>query len=230
MAEKIKLLSAGAVKPALVKAIAQFRDVSDSVVNVSFATGPEIRQRLLAGEAFDVVIAPKDVIDGLARAEKIATANLATLGRIGVGVMTRNEMSVPEISTVASVRQALLNADSIVFNQASTGSYVESLFDRLGIAAQVKSKTKRYADFAAVLDHIRKGQGNEIGFGATTVIIESTDQSVRFVGPLPGEIQNYTTYTAAPAANSSAGAATNKLLSYLASGSAKLLFTGAGIE
>jgi molybdate transport system substrate-binding protein len=230
MATLIKLLSAGAVKPALVKAIAQFRDVSDSMVNVSFATGPEIRQRLLAGDAFDVVIAPKDVIDGLARAEKIATVNLATLGRIGVGVMTRNGMSVPEISTVASVRQALLNADSIVYNQASTGIYIESLFDRLGIAAQVKNKTKRYADFAAVLDHIRKSRGNEIGFGATTVIIENSDQGVRFVGPLPAEIQNYTTYIAATAANSSAGAAANELISYLTSASAKLLFTGTGIE
>jgi molybdate transport system substrate-binding protein len=230
MATQIKLLSAGAVKPALVKTIAQFHDINDSMVNISFATGPEIRQRLLAGEAFDVVIAPKEVIDGLARNEKIATANLATLGRIGVGVMIRNAMSVPEISTVASVRQALRNAESIVYNQASTGIYVESLFDRLGIADEVKTKTKCHADFAAVLDHIRKGRGNEIGFGATTVIIESTDQGVRFVGPLPGEIQNYTIYIAARTANSSAGAAASELISYLAGASAKLLFTGAGIE
>jgi molybdate transport system substrate-binding protein len=139
-------------------------------------------------------------------------------------------MSMPNIATVESVRQALLNADSIVYNQASTGIYVESLFDRLGIAAQVKTKTKCYMDFAAVLDHIRRGRGKEIGFGATTVIIESSDQGVRFVGPLPGEIQNYTTYIAATAANSGAGAAANELISYLASASAKLLFTGAGIE
>src|SRR5258705_7974228 len=230
MATLIKLLSAGAVKPALVKAIARFHDTSAFAVSISFATGPEIRQRLLAGDAFDVVVAPKDVIDGLARAEKIATGNRVTLGRIGVGVMIRNEMSVPEISTVASVRQALLNAESIVYNQASTGIYVENLFDRLGIAAQVKSKSKRSMDFAAVLDHIRRGRGNEIGFGATTVIIESADQGVRFVGPLPGEIQNYTTYFAATATNSSAGAAANDLISYLAGASAKLLFTGAGIE
>jgi len=230
MATQIKLISAGAVKPALVKAIAQFHDINDSMVNISFATGPEIRHRLLAGEAFDVVIAPMDVIDGLARAQTIATSNLATAGRIGVGVMVRNDGSVPEIATAALVRQALLNADSIVYNQASTGSYVESLFDRLGIAAQVKTKNKRYMDFAAVLDHIRRGRGNEIGFGATTVIIESADQGVRFVGPLPGEIQNYTTYLAATAANSGAGAAASELISYLNSASAKLCFSGAGIE
>src|SRR5258706_3034422 len=229
MATLIKLLSAGAVKPALVNAIARFHDTSAFAVGISFATGPEIRQRLLAGEAFDVVVAPKDVSDEVARAEKIATANRVTLGRIGVGVMIRNEMSVPEISTVASVRQALLNADSIVYNQASTGIYVENLFDRLGIAAQVKNKIKRYADFSAVLDHISRGRRKAIGFGATTVIIESADQGVRFVGPLPGEIQNYTTYIAATAANSGAGAAANELISYLSSASAKFLFTGAGI-
>src|SRR5258706_939559 len=156
MATLIKLLSAGAVKPALVNAIARFHDTSAVAVSISFATGPEIRQRLLAGEAFDVVIAPKDVIDGLARAEKIATANRVTLGRIGVGVMIRNEMSMPNIATVESVRQALLNADSIVYNQASTGIYVANLFDRLGIAAQVKNLIKRHAEYSAGLDPIRK--------------------------------------------------------------------------
>ena len=46
-------------------------------------------------------------------------------------------------------------------------------------------------------DHIAKGHGNEIGFGATTVIIENAGKGVQFAGPLPAAIQNYTAYAAA---------------------------------
>src|SRR6185295_1830554 len=103
-------------------------------------------------------------------------------------------------------KAALIGADSLVFNQASTGLYLENLFDQLGIAEQVKNKTARYPDFSAVLTHVSGGQGNEIGFGATTVIIENASKSVRFVGPLPAAIQNYTTYAAALSASASAAA------------------------
>ena len=68
-----------------------------------------------------------------------------------------------------------MNSQSIVYNQASTGLYIDSLFKRLGIAAEMEAKIDRYADFAAVRDRIGKGQGSEIGFGATTVIIESSE-------------------------------------------------------
>jgi len=121
-----------------------------------------------------------------------------------------------------------MNAESIVFNQASTGVYLESLFDQLGIAEQIKNKITRYPDFAAVLEHVSKGQGTEIGFGATTVIIENAGKGVRFVGPLPAEIQNYTTYAAALTAN--AGYAARALLRYFATPAAKSIFTAAGIE
>lgn len=85
----------------------------------------------------------------------------------------------------------------MVYNQASTGIYLEKLFDRLGIGEQVKAKTTRYPDAAAVLGHISKGKTNEIGLGATTVIFEAESKGLKFVGPLPAEIQNYTTYAAA---------------------------------
>jgi hypothetical protein len=87
-------------------------------------------------------------------------------------------------SPLSTSSNNLLSPESIVYNQASTGIYLESLFERLGISAQLKAKTTRYADFAAVRDHVAKGTVNEIGLGATTVIIESASKGLKFVGPL----------------------------------------------
>ena len=86
--------------------------------------------------------------------------------------MVRGDAPLPMIGTIEEFKQSLLTAKSVVYNQASTGIYLEKLFERLGIAEHLKTKTVRYPDAAAVLDHVCKGKGDEIGFGATTVIIE----------------------------------------------------------
>jgi molybdate transport system substrate-binding protein len=227
MPAEISVLSAGAVQPGLLKVVDAFRRETGDEVRVTFATAPAIRNRLKGGETADLVIAPPDLLDEL---EKIGTAQAADrreLGRIGVGVAVRDGAPMPKITTVNEFKQSLLSAEAIVYNQASTGIYLEGLFDRLGISMQVKDKTTRYPDFAAVREHVSKGTGNEIGLGAITVIIESASKGLRFVGPLPAEIQNYTTYGAIVMAADPAAAA---LLDYLTSPAAKKLFKAAGIE
>lgn len=228
MAEEIQVLSAGAVQPGLLKVIEAFRCETGNDVKVTFATAPELRKRLGSGESADVVIAPPELLDDLVEGGKAQLTDRVTVGRIGVGVMVRDGAPLPKITTVEEFTQSVLDADSIVYNQASTGLYIESLFKRLGIAGQLEAEITRYADFAAVHDHVSKGHGKEIGFGATTVIIESAGERLKFVGPLPAEIQNYTTYVAALIAD--AGDAARALVSYLASPAAKAILADAGIE
>jgi len=230
MPAEINVLSAGAVKPGLVKVIDEFKRETGHTIEVTFATAPTIRQRLSGGETTDLVIAPPDLLDEIAGTGKGLAADRVTVGRIGVGVTVRDGASMPKITSVDEFKQSLLDAESIVYNQASTGIYLESLFDRLGISAQLKAKTTRYPDFAAVRDHVSNGKGSEIGLGATTVIIESANKGLKFVGPLPAEIQNYTTYAATIMADSAAGNAALSLLRYLTSAKAKAMFTTAGIE
>ena len=230
MSTTIKLLSAGAVQPGLVRVIEAFRGEIGNDVNVVFATAPAIRKRLGEGDAADVVIAPTDLLDELVKAGNAQAAERVIVGRIGVGVMVRGGAPLPKIATVDEFKQSLLNAESIVHNQASTGIYLQSLFERLGIAEQLAAKTTRYPDFAPVLDHISKGKGAEIGLGATTVIIEAEAKGLKFAGPLPPEIQNYTTYGATVMAASASGDAAQALIRYLITPGAKALFTAAGVE
>jgi len=165
-AAEIRLLSAGAVKPGLAGLIAAFRRATGHGVKAAFATAPALSKRISGGETADVVIAPPALLDDLVESGKAWAAERITIGRIGVGVTVRDGAPLPKIATVEEFRQSLLNAESLVYNQASTGIYLESLFDRLGIGAQLKAKTTRYPDAEAVLDHVGKGKGGEIGLGA----------------------------------------------------------------
>jgi molybdate transport system substrate-binding protein len=74
------------------------------------------------------------------------------------------------MSRVDAFKRALLDADSVVYNTASTGLALDKLFANMGILEQIKPKSTRYADGASVMEHIIKGKGNEIGFGAITEI------------------------------------------------------------
>jgi molybdate transport system substrate-binding protein len=227
---ELRILSAGAVKPGLTKVIDAFRTETGQMVKVSFATAPAILKRVGAGESADVVIAPSSVLDELTASGNISLEGRIALGRIGVGLMVRDGTPVPKITTLEEFKDCLLSADSIVYNQASTGTYMDALFDRLGLASELKAKSTRYPDFAAVLDHVSRGSGREIGVGATTVITENESSGVKLVGPLPQEIQNYTTYVAAMVAAGNAKANAQHFVRYLSSPQARSILAAAGIE
>jgi molybdate transport system substrate-binding protein len=230
MTMELRVLSAGAVQPGLVKVIDAFRRDSGYEVKVSFATAPEIRKRLTDSVPPEIVVAPLAVLDDLVKAGKATAADCVMVGRVGIGVMVRAGATLPKIATVNEFKESLLSSEGVVYNQASTGIYLEALFDRLGIAEQLKPKTTRYPDAAPVLDHVRRGNGNEIGLGATTVIIENESKGLKFLGPLPAEIQNYTTYAAMVLTESAAADAALALVRYLTTSQARAVFTAAGIE
>ena len=53
------------------------------------------------------------------------------------------------------------------------------------------------------MEHVIKGKGKEIGFGAITEIkLYEVKGQFKLVGPLPADVQNYTSYNAALMSNS----------------------------
>ncbi len=229
MAAEIKVLSAGAVEPGLRAAAAAFQKQSGHDVHITFNTAPEIRKRIGAGEVFDVVIAPPAALDEFAGAGKV-TADRANLGRVGLGVAVRPGAAVPDISSGDALKRSVLQAESIVFNRASSGIYLENLLKKLGVYEQVEARTTRYSDAAAVMEHVLKGKGREIGFGPVTEILQHREKGLKLVGPLPPEVQNYTSYSAAPMTAAVNAELARVLVRYLGSPESKALFAGAGID
>jgi len=229
MAAEIRVLSAGAVEPGLRAAAGAYAKQSGNEVKITFNTAPEIRKRMEAGETFDVVIAPPAALDELAAAGKLA-ADRAALGRVGLGVAVRPGADVPDISSTERLRASVLAADSIVFNRASTGIYLENLFKKMGIYEPILPKTTRYPDAGAVMEHVLKGKGKEIGFGPITEILLQREKGLKLVGPLPADIQNYTSYSAAPMTAATSGELARAFVRYLGGPEAKALLVSAGVD
>src|SRR3954471_9926293 len=161
-AAEIKVLSGGAIEPGLKSVADSFRKQSGHEVSITFNTAPQIQKRVADGDRFDVVIAPPAVLEQLAKAGKVSGEGNVPAGRVGVGVTVRSAAPTPAVGSVDALKQSLLRADSVVYNQASTGLYLEKLFEKMGIAEQLKAKTTRYANGAQVLEHVIGGKGNEI--------------------------------------------------------------------
>src|SRR5512136_378111 len=84
---EINVLSGAAVEPALLSAAAIFGERTGNDVKITFATTPEIRRRVGAGETPDVLIAPPAALDELARSGTVDGTERVSLGRVGIGVV-----------------------------------------------------------------------------------------------------------------------------------------------
>lgn len=229
-AAEIKVLSAGAVEPGLHKAAEQFKLATGHDVKIQFNTAPQIAQRMQEGVIADVLIAPPQALKQQLDAGRLVADGQVMLGKVGVGVTVRKDAPIPSIGTTEELKAAVLAADTLVYNTASTGLYLAQLFERLGIADQLMSRTTRHANGEAVMLHVVNGTGKQIGFGAMTEIKLFETKGLKVVGPLPADVQNYTSYGAALMTVSQERDAAKALIAWLATPEAKQAFGAAGIE
>lgn len=228
LAAEIRVLSAGAVEPGLAAVADAYRKRTGDTVTIRFATAPVLRKKITDGEAADVLVAPPAVIEEAGA--KTDPQSRAEVGRVGVGVAVRDGAPKPDLSSTGALKAAVRDAESLVFNQASTGIYVEGLLQKLDLADEAKPKTVRYPDGAAVMEHLLKGKGAEIGFGAITEIMLYRGKGLSFAGPLPAEVQNYTRYAASALTAAANPDGARAFVRFLASPDAKALLTANGVE
>ena len=229
-AVELTVLSAGAVEPGL-HAFAEVakRETGHSLA-IRFNTGPQIAKRLADGEAFDILISPPPALAQAQKDGQVLADTKTPVGRVGAGVVVKAGAPLPDVSSVDALKRAVLAADAIAYNTASTGIYLDKLFAQLGILDALKAKTTRYPDGASVMEHVRNGKGRDIAFGAITEILLYKDKGLRFVGPLPADVQNYTPYVAALTPQGNASAAARDFVAFLATPQSRRLFAGAGVE
>jgi len=194
-AAEIKVLTTGAFKQVVVALVPEFEKATGHKVVVDNGTVGQLVERVNSGEAFDVlVLNPSGIQDYIAKG-KVVPGTGARVAKVGVGVMVKAGAPAPDVGTVEAFKQALLKARSVAYidpaSGGSSGIYVSGLLDKLGIAEQVKPKAKLKKG-GHVSDLVVSGEA-EIGVHQISEII--SEAGVTLVGPLPAEIQNYTTYS-----------------------------------
>jgi molybdate transport system substrate-binding protein len=101
---------------------------------------------------------------------------------------------------------------------------------KIGVYDQIENKTTRYASASQVMEHLLKGKGREVGFAPMTEIMMYKEKGLRFVGPLPAEVQQYNAYVASPMRGAANAQAATALVKFLGTAPAKAALAGGGVE
>jgi molybdate transport system substrate-binding protein len=227
-AAEIKVMYPPPLRTMLSKLIPQFERASGHKLVVTYESSWLLVARIQKGETPDVAFLTARQADELVKEGKLARR--VDLVRSSIGIAVRADALKPDIGSVEAFKQALLAAKSIAYIDpaagGSSGIYVAGLLDKLGIAAEVKAKSKLIPG-SAVAEHIARGEA-ELGIHQISEILPV--KGVTLVGPLPADIQNYTIYAAGIGTSAKEPDAANALLKALAGPGAAEVLKSKGMD
>jgi len=197
----------------------------------SMGDSPEaIPTRLTRGESADAVILDGSAADELAKRGLVKAESKKVLARSLIGMVVRAGATKPDISTVDAFRKTLLDAKSIAYSDSGSGTFISTkLYDQLGVADQVKGKSRKVRGppsgepVAAV---VARGEA-EIGFQPVSKLINVP--GTPFVGAIPAELQPSFTFAGALTTNAKSPGAGAQLIQFLASPEAAPVLEKAGL-
>jgi molybdate transport system substrate-binding protein len=225
-AAELKVIAGGSMMVSLSALTPEFEKATGHKLATHFDSTPNIIARVTSGTPFDVVVVPVDVFKDAAAKTRFAPGPTIDIARVGYGVIVRAGAPRPDISTPDAFKQAMLAAPSVAFLPASAaGAYVTKVFDRLGIAEEMKAKTKVQTAPAQIALAVAKGDA-ELGVFLTNVL---TAPGVELVGPFPGDLQQELVFTSAIAADTSEADAARALIDYLKTPAATAVIKAAGM-
>ncbi len=226
-AADLRVLASNGVKAAVEELKPQLEKASGSTLSIDFSTTAALRERIEKGEAFDVAILTDDAIDALIKSGKISQTQRAKLARVGIGVGYRKGAPKPDVGSGASIKQALLNAKSIAYTESGASRPgIDRMFERLGIAGQLHTKSHLTAAGAAPAS-VGKGESDLV----LTLISEILPEpGVELAGPIPSEFQTYIGFSAAPSPKAAGSPAAATLIMFMKSSAAAATYKAKGME
>jgi molybdate transport system substrate-binding protein len=220
-AAEIKVLSTQATEEAYKELAPQFEKASGHKVTTIFTGTLGVMKRLSDGESYDLLIMSRQSIDELAQAGKVVAGSRTDIAKSGVGVAVGKGKPKPDISTVDALKKSLLAAKSIGYSTGPSGIYVVTMFQKMGIADEIKNKLKQTPTGVFVGSIIASGEA-EIGFQQVSEL--SFFPGIDYVGPIPAEVQLITVFSAGIPTGTKQADAAKALVSFITAPAAAAIF------
>lgn len=205
----IKVMASAAFREAYLELLPEFERASGHRVTNTWVPSVQMMNRLKGGETTDIVILSDASLEELAQAGIVAER--FPLAKSGIGVAVRAGAPRPDISSGDGIRRAALAARSIVYSTGPSGIYLRQLFERMGIADEIKAKVRQVQGEPAGAV-VARGEA-EIGFQQMSELLPVAGIDV--VGPLPPDIQEITIFSAGLHARAPEPAAARALIAWL---------------
>ena len=227
---KIKFLSAGAVEGPVTALAPEFARASGHEVELNFSTVGALKDRFVGGEQTDLIALSTVVLEALEKEGRFVPGTRVEFGRASCGVAVRDGMLMPDISTPEKFKRMLHMAGSVAATDpaqgGSSGIYLVKLFERLGIADEMKGKMV-HGKAGRDVGHLVLTGKAEIGITFTSEFVPI--EGLKVVGNFPKEYEFVNGYGAAIPPGPSVEVA-RALLAFLTSPSAKARFRDFGLE
>lgn len=213
-AADLKLLTAGAFKSVALELVPEFEKKTGHKVTVENDTAGGVARRVAGGEHVDVVVPPPAAMAPLL-GNKVVESSAKPLARVGIGVAVKHGAPIPDISTVDAWKQSLLAARAIAYTDPASGGtagiYLARLFEKMGIAEQLKAKSVLVKGGLAAEKLLNREADIALQPASELLAVPGAV----LVGPIPLEVQTYIVYAGAVSAAARDQAASDALLAAL---------------
>ena len=232
-ADEIKVLTTGILKGAFTRIATQFEKDTGHKVSMSWGpssgSSPEASPvRVRSGEQVDVLIMVDGAMDDLVRTGHFAALERKDAAISKIGVAVKAGRPLPDISTPAALRQALLDAKSIAYSEGASGTYVATvLLKKLGIQDQVAAKSHVILGRQFVAEVVASG---EVELGIQQLSELRLEAGVAVVGPLPEELQKPSVVSAAVSSKAKNVGVAKQFLGFLSTRFAASAIQASGLD
>ncbi len=216
-ATPLRGISSMATKQLLAQLVADWQAGGGTPAAIESVGGVDAAKRVQAGEAFDLVFLASDALAKLEAAGCLVPGSRVDLVLSGTSVAVPAGAALPDISSEEAVRAAVLAAPSVSYSTGPSGVALAKMFERWGIAEQVKAKIVTPPPGTPVGSLVAQGQV-ALGFQQLSELIHVS--GITIVGPLPASIAIDTVFSGALAQTCPAGerqAQARALLAFMAS-------------
>lgn len=230
-ASEIKVFSTTGVKGVLEELIPKFEKTSGHSLNVTWSTAALLTKRVEAGEQADALVLIKNNVESLLKEGKIVPGTETLFGQSIFAVGVKTGTPKPDVSTPDAFKKSLLSAKVVSYSNPASGGasgvYIAKQIDKMGIADQLKDKTKfpPSGGFSGTL----------LVSGDADIAIQSKPEllsipGVEVVGPLPGDMAFTVVYAAGVQSGAAQADAAKAFVNFLKSPEAQAVFKAKGYD
>lgn len=229
-AAEVRVLSAAAMQSVFKEIAEEFQQTTGYRLVIHYGTIGAVNEWVMGGEEADLIIGSSESMPALVAAHKVKLIGQSAICKTGIGVVSEDGIEL-RVSSVEQFKRALLAAKAVVYADPARGGaagiHVAKVIERLGLSGQLKSKLRLAA--GGDITEVTLALG-PTALGITQISEIAGKSRAQLVGPLPEELQNYTTFVAGlpSAAPRSEGAAA--LLKFLRSPKAVAAIRAKGME
>lgn len=214
-ANEIKVMASVALKSTLDDLAAKFESSGGGKVTMVYGLAAQLKQRVSDGEADDVAVLIRSMMEDLLKQGKLAAGSLTNVGGTPVAIAIRAGAPKPDIDTVDALKHTLIAAKSISYSDpakgGASGVYFAKVVDQLGLTDELKAKTILVPG-AQAPELVAKGEA-ELGVAQGSEIVPVAGAEI--LGPLPGKLGSVTLFTAGIAAVSKAPDAAKAFIKFI---------------